>query len=801
MKIAYNWLKEYLNVDLEVEKVAKILTDIGLEVEGIETVESIKGGLKGVVVGEVKSVVQHPNADRLRLTKIDVGHSELLDIVCGAPNAAEGQKVLVALVGATLYSDEKGFKIKKSKIRGEASEGMLCAEDELGLGTSHDGIMVLDASAKVGQEAADHFQLTNDTIFEIGLTPNRADATSHYGVARDLAAYLKLEEPIKLKKPSINKFKVDSTAVTIPVEIENTKDCLRYSSVTLNKVKVAASPDWLQSRLKSIGLKPINNVVDITNFVLHELGQPLHAFDADNIEGNKVVVKKLKEGTTFNTLDEVERKLSAEDLMICNAKEGMCIAGVFGGVASGVTETTQTVFLESAYFNPVTIRKSAKRHALNTDASFRFERGTDPNITVYALKRAALLIQEIAGGEISSEVSDIYPEVIEDFLVDFDYQNCDRLIGQAIDRNTIKEILQNLDIQILNESKKGLRLKVPSYRVDVKREVDVIEEILRIYGYNRIALPAFMKSAIITNPKINPTKIENTISDYLSSNGFAEIFTNSLTNPNYYEEKEGLVKMLNPLSSELEVLRGSMLYGGLEALSYNLNRKKKNLKFFEFGRTYEKSGDSNFEETKKLAIWLTGNQAAESWQEEEKAVDSFMLKEFVDNCLNRLGINKWKVIESKSDLYASSIDLMRGKIQLVRLGELSKLSLKKADVKTKVYFAEFNWSNVLKVISGDAIQLKAITKFPSIRRDLALLIDEQVKFDQIKDIAKSSNQVLKEINLFDVYEGDKIAKGKKSYGVSLTFQDKDKTLTDQYIDKVTDKIIADLKSNLKAELR
>lgn len=802
MKISYNWLKDYLKIDLEPNKVAEILTDIGLEVEGIEEVESVKGGLKGVVIGKIKSVEQHPNADRLKLTKVDVGHADLLDIVCGAPNVAEGQNVVVALVGTTLYSEDKGFKIKKSKIRGESSEGMLCAEDELGLGDSHDGIIVLDENAKTGQNAAEYFNLSSDTVFEIGLTPNRADATSHFGVARDLAAYLNIEEEYELKKPSAGKAKMEGSATAIEINVENTKACPRYSAITISNVEVKASPDWLQKRLTAIGLKPINNIVDITNYVLHELGQPLHAFDLDKISGNKVIVKNAQEGDLFTTLDGVEKKLSENDLMICNAEEGMCIAGVFGGITSGVTESTKSIFLESAYFNPVSIRKTAKRHALNTDASFRYERGTDPNVTIYALKRAVKLIQEIAGGDVSSEIFDNYPDPIEDFLIDFDYQNCDRLLGQSIDRKVIKKILENLEIELLNESKKGLRLKVPAYRVDVQREVDVIEEILRLYGYNSIASPAFMKSAILTNDKLNPTKLENIISDYLSSNGFAEIFTNSLSNPKYYEGKTDVVKMLNPLSSELEVLRQSMLFGGLEAIAYNQNRRRKNLKFYEFGRTYVSLGNSEFEETKRMGIWVTGDQFSESWEQANKASNEFQLKEYVQNCLLRIGVSKWKALEvEEGSIFSNALEIKKGKIDLVILGKLNEQTLNQFGIKEKVYYAEFNWTDVLKVVKPDPIQLKAIAKFPSIRRDLALLIDAQVKFEQIKKIAKSSNQLLKEVNLFDVYEGDKIDSGKKSYGVSLTFQDESKTLTDSYIDKLMDNIIKGLKEELGAELR
>ncbi len=802
MKISYNWLKEYINLTTNPEQTAEILTDIGLEVEGIERFETVKGGLEGVVIGEIKSVVPHPNADRLQLTKVNVGHSELLDIVCGAPNVAEGQKVVVALVGCTLYPDEKGFKIKKSKIRGEVSEGMLCAEDELGLGESHDGIMVLDPSAKVGMPAADYFQLESDTVFEIGLTPNRIDAASHFGVARDLAAYFNQEEETIICRPKTSNIAKAEKQLEIEVEVKNKEACPRYSGIVISNLEVKPSPDWLQNRLKAIGLKPINNVVDVTNYIMHEIGQPLHAFDYDKIEGKKVIVQTLSDKTKFTTLDEVERELSSEDLMICNENGGMCIAGVFGGTQSGVTEKTKSIFLESAYFNPVFVRKTSKRHGLNTDASFRYERGADPNITVFALERAAQLLKELADGELSSELVDIYPNPIEDFLVEFNYKNCERLIGFKIDNKRIKNIIQGLDIKILHESKEGLRLQVPAYRVDVQREVDLIEEVLRIYGYNRIPLPEQMKLSIQNQPKKEPSKIENIIANFLSSTGFNEAFNNSLTNPSLYEKQDDLVNMLNPLSKETEVMRKSMLYGGLEAIAYNQNRRRKDLKLYEFGKTYRKVEDG-FEETKRLALWMSGDQQAESWQSATKAVDFYNLKAVSIQLLERLGISKYKAktVESASP-FSMEMDFLKGKKVIARLGKLSAKELQKFDVKEEVYFAEFNWSLVLDMLQVEAVQHKAVSKFPSVRRDLALLIDDGVQFSQIEEVAKSTERkLLKSMNLFDVYEGKNLAKGKKSYAVSFMFQDEQKTLTDKQIDKAMKRLIDSLKKELNAELR
>lgn len=801
MKISYNWLKNYIQPNLTIDEISTILTDIGLEVEGISEVESVKGGLKGLVVGEVVSCEQHENADKLKVTKVNVGQEELLDIVCGAPNVGTGQKVIVATVGTILYDGDKEFKIKKSKIRGEVSEGMICAEDEIGLGESHEGIMVLDSSAKVGTPAAEYFKLTSDTVFEIGLTPNRIDSAAHFGVARDLAAYLNVNDSVELSKPDVSSFK-SAEGKGIDVEIENTNLAPRYCGIEIKNLNVQPSPDWLQNNLKAIGVKPINNVVDVTNFVLHELCQPLHAFDLEKIEGNKVVVRNAKIGEKFTTLDGVERDLSTDDLMICDSNKPMCIAGVFGGENSGVSSSTTSIFLESAYFNPVSVRKTAKRHALNTDASFRFERGIDPNITVDALKRAAILIQELAGGEVSSSITDLYPSPIEDIKFEVNFSKINSLIGNEIPKETVIKILTNLDIKVLEEKEDCLLVEVPAYRVDVQRDVDVIEEILRIYGYNNIQLPNSLKMNLAPNPKVIPYRIENKIADFLSSLGFSEIFNNSLTNPNYYTENESLVAMVNPLSKETEVMRGTMLYGGLEALVYNQKRKRKNLKFYEFGKTYQALGDSKFEETKRLGLWLSGNHNEESWEQTDKSLDYYFLKEKVEAILNRLGIDRYKANEIEDARFSSSIELTKGKNSLVVFGEVANSEIKKAGGKELILFAEFNWDVVLKMISKKDIQHKAVSKFPSVRRDLALLIDENVEFNEIHSIAKKVEQrLLKEVNLFDVYEGKNLAAGKKSYAVSFTFQDEKQTLTDKVIDRVMEKMIKSLTEQVGAELR
>ncbi len=805
MKISYNWLKDYLNVDLEPKVVSEILTDIGLEVEGIESIQSIKGGLEGVVIGQVKEVNQHPNADRLKLTKVDVGHADLLDIVCGAPNVAEGQKVVVALVGATIYPDEKGLKIKKSKIRGEVSEGMLCAEDELGLGVSHDGIMVLENDAKIGIQAAKYFKLEEDTVFEIGLTPNRVDATSHYGVARDLAAYLNIEDQVELKFPSLKDYNeiVDANS-TIKIVVEDVQECPRYAGVELKNVKVEESPKWLKTRLSAIGLKPINNVVDITNYVLHELGQPLHAFDLDKIVGNKVIVKKVNKGLKFTTLDEVERELSSSDLMICNAKEPMCIAGVFGGEDSGVNENTNSIFLESAYFDPTSVRKTAKYHGLNTDASFRFERGVDPNMTIKALKRASILIQKVCGATQESAIQDFYPNEIEDFIIDLDYSNVDRILGQKIERSLIKKILSNLEIELLNETKSTLRLKVPAYRVDVQREIDLIEEILRLYGFNRILIPEQAKTSLISSKLKTPNKLENLVANLLSSRGYFEILNNSLTKAENALDESSMVTLENPLSQELAIMRQSLLFNGLASLEYNLKRKRSSLKLFEFGKTYSKSGNEKYKEIFFLGIWLTGDKLPENWNEPSKEVTFFDLKETVYTILQRLGFSNVseEQIEVDHSYFSDSLKVTRGNVDLVSIGELRKDVLAKWDIKQKVYYADINWSNCLKAIKQDDVKYKAVSKFPEVRRDLALLIDRDIQFSQIESIAKQTEKnILKEVSLFDVYEGKNLQENKKSYGVSLVFQDQNKTLTDKHIDNVMDRLVIKLKEELKAELR
>lgn len=811
MKISYNWLKDYIQTDLSVHQIAEILTDTGLEVEGIEDFESVKGGLEGLVIGKVTSCKKHPNADKLSVTTVDVGTGKELPIVCGAPNVAKGQKVVVATVGTTLYSGNENFKIKKAKMRGEPSEGMICAEDEIGLGTAHDGIMVLDENAQVGMPAREYFKIEKDTVFEIGLTPNRIDGASHIGTARDLAAFLKKE----LIKPSVNDFKVDNTNLHIDIEIENKKACPRYTGVTITNVNVKPSPEWLQNRLKAIGLNPINNLVDISNFVLHETGQPLHFFDADKIEGNKVIIKTLPEGTPFTTLDKQEKKLSSEDLMICNAKDAMCIAGVFGGIKSGVTENTKNVFIESAHFNPVYVRKTAKQHDLHTDASFRFERGSDPNITVYALKRAALLIKELAGGEISSEIVDVYPEPVQDYKVDLTFKNLKRLIGKEIAKDQVKKILESLDIKIINEDDEKLNLEVPTYRVDVQREADVIEEILRIYGYNNVEISEHVNSSLSYSQKPDKEQIQNTISDILSANGFHEIMCNSLTKADYYNglekySQENLVKIYNPLSNDLNVMRKTLLFGGLESVMYNRNRRNPDLKLYEFGNCYylNKTDDENplkkYDQEKHLALFLTGNKTDESWITQQEPTTFFMLKSYVENILTKLGVdlNKMESSDHSSDILSEGLTYTFNTKELVYFGTLSKKILKSFDIDTPVYYADFNWGNVVKQSAKSSIRFTEIPKYPEVRRDLALLLDKSITFKQIQDLAnKSEKKLLKKVSLFDVFEGDQIGENKKSYAVSFILQDENKTLTDKQIDKILNKFIQVFEKELNAQIR
>jgi len=808
MKISYNWLKQFIKVDWDAEKTGDLLTDLGLEIEGIDPYESVKGGLQGIVVGEVLSCEQHPNADRLKVTTVNIGADEYVQIVCGAPNVAAGQKVPVATIGTTLYSAEgEAWKIKKGKIRGEESFGMICAEDELGLGESHDGIMVLDKKLVVGTPVAEIFEIENDQVFEIGLTPNRADAMSHYGVARDLkAGLLQHEISVELITPSVSSYHVDARSLKIDVDVQDKEKAPRYCGVTISGVKVKASPDWLQHRLKSIGLSPINNIVDSTNYVLHELGQPLHAFDAHKITGNKIEVKTCKAGTKFTTLDEVVRELHQDDLMICDAEKPMCIAGVFGGIDSGVSENTVNIFLESAYFDPVSIRKTAKRHALNTDASFRFERGIDPNITEYALKRAALLIIEVAGGEITSDISDTYQNKIKDFEVRLSFDNAKKLIGKEIPRETIKSILASLDIKVNNVTEAGLGLTVPAYRNDVQREADIIEEILRVYGYNNIETTEKLNASISYSTRFEDYKLQNIIGNQLVSQGFYEIMANSLTSPKYVELSDDLneahnVKMLNPLSNDLEVMRQSLLFSGLEAVAHNINRRRNDLKLFEFGKTYHQYNDAR-EEYKHLSIFVTGNKTNERWNSANSPSDFFYLKGTIEAILQRLGLTRLKSSPTKADIISEGMTLSLGKKKMVDFGLVKKTILKDFGISQNVLFADFNWDNVLEMAQYNTIKFNAIPKYPEVRRDFALLLDDSVSFEDIHTIAKQTEKkLLKRINLFDVYEGKKLPSGKKSYAVSFTLQDEHKTLNDKQIDKIMSKLQANFESQLGAELR
>ena len=808
MKISYNWIKQFLQTDWDATKTGELLTDLGLEVEGIETKESIKGSLKGVVVGEVLTCIQHPNADRLKVTTVDLGEGAIVQIVCGAPNVAVGQKVPVATIGTTLYDDKgEGFQIKKGKIRGEESHGMICAEDELGLGKGHDGILVLKDSLLAGMPVSEVFNIETDQIFEIGLTPNRSDAMSHFGVARDLKAGLMQQDIyLELISPSVSDFHVDERTLKIDIEVENKELVPRYCGVTITDVTVKDSPEWIQKRLKAIGITPKNNIVDITNYVLHELGQPLHAFDAQKIKDNKVVVKTLAEGTKFTTLDGVERVLSAEDIMICDADSSpLCIAGVFGGLKSGVTEHTNSIFLESAYFNPVSVRKTAKRHALNTDASFRFERGIDINMTEYALKRAALLIEQYAGGKLGSDISDFYPEKIEDFQVFFSYESSYRLIGQEIPKETIKKILASLEIKINSETEGGLGLTIPSYRTDVQREADIVEEILRVYGYNNIEFSHKLNTSISFDSN-KETKIENIVANQLSSLGFNETMANSLTKPAYTHLSENIneeanIAMLNPLSNDLKVMRQSLLFSGLESVAYNINRKNTSLKFYEFGKTYHHY-NNKYQEDKHLTLFVTGERTKESWSTISKTSDFFYVKGIITAVLRRLGIDDLKTTPTKQDLFSEGITLSLGKMKLVEFGVIKQTILKEFGIKQEVLFADFNWDTLLKVTGNKNVKVSDLTKFPSVKRDLALLLDQKVEFKELYNLAfQSEKNVLKEVDLFDVYEGDKLPEGKKSYAVSFLLQDDSKTLEDKQIDKIMQKLQQTFEKNLEAVLR
>lgn len=807
MRISYNWLKQFIKLDWKSEETAALLTDLGLEVEGVDKFESLKGGLEGVVVGHVLTCVQHPNADRLRIATVDLGSGTPVQIVCGAPNVAAGQKVPVATIGTTLYDKEgAAFQIKKGKIRGEESHGMICAEDELGLGESHNGIMVLKDDLAPGTPASKVFNIVSDEVFEIGLTPNRADAMSHLGVARDLRAGLTQKNVhTELITPSVSNFRVDKRTLKIDIKIEDSKLAPRYCGVTISGITVKTSPDWLQNRLKSIGLTPKNNVVDVTNYVLHELGQPLHAFDAAKIKGNKVIVKTAVAGTKFTTLDDTERTLHEEDIVICDENGPMCIAGVMGGKVSGVTDTTASIFLESAYFNPVSIRKTAKRHSISSDASFRFERGIDPNITQYALKRAALLIQETAGGEITCDPEDIYPKKIEDHSVFLNFDNVTRVIGQELPKETIKKILVSLEIKISTMSEKGLGLIIPSYRVDVEREIDVIEEVLRVYGYNNITFTQKFNASIANSSRTEDYKLQNIVASQLTAVGFNEMMANSLTTPQYTELSENLNKefnvlMLNPLSNDLSAMRQSLLFSALEAVSFNINRRRADLKLFEFGKTYHKL-PSGYEEKKHLTLTVTGSRQEENWLAPKKESDFFMFKGYVTMILNRLGFTKLQTKPLENDVFAEGLALAIGNEVMVELGTIKKPVLKHFDIKQEVLFADFNWNAVAKLVAAK-IKYTEISKFPEVRRDLALLVDSGVGFETIYEAARQAEKtVLKDISLFDVYEGANLPEGKKSYAISFMLQDNTKTLTDEQIDKVMGKIKQNLEKETGAQLR
>ena len=806
MKISVNWLNEFIHLPDTAEVVADRLTRSGLEVEGIERYDQVAGGLKGVVLGEVISVEPHPNADRLRLTTVAVGEEEPLPIVCGAPNVAEGQRVIVALEGTTLYPTQgESFTIKKATIRGQESRGMICAEDEIGLGTSHDGILVLNTDAPNGTPAADYFGLVSDTVLEIGLTPNRADAASHLGVARDLKALYR--QPLTL--PSVEAFRVDNHDRPIRVTVENSEACPRYSGVTLSGVEVRDSPNWLKARLKAIGLSPINNIVDVTNVVMHELGQPLHAFNADAITGGEVIVKTLPEGTPFTTLDGKERTLQNVDLMICNADGGMCIAGVFGGMTSGVKPDTKNIFLESAYFSPPYIRRTAQHHSLKTDASFRYERGTDPNMTVYALKRAILLMKELAGGEISSDIVDVFPAPIENVRVVVQYAHVDRLIGQVIDRSEMKTILNDLDITVTEESEQGLVVAVPPYRIDVQREADVIEEILRIHGYDQIVTGEQLKANFLASfPELDTDKLRARISDMLVGEGFYEIITNSLTKPEYaraLNDETTSVPMLNPLSEELSVMRQHLLFSGLEVIAHNVNRQQKNLKLFEFGTTYRKQ-DDKYLETNELAIFLTGQRAAESWRAASEPVSFHDLSSIIRKIFNRFDIPAPNQKPSEKSVFSYGLAFTNRGETLADAGQVASSLAQWGGVKQTVFYATVRWPSLVAGIQArgtkERLVYQEISKFPEVRRDLSLVLDQSVSFSTVAAIARqASNQLVRDINVFDLYEGESIGAGKKAYALSFTLQDQHKTLTDHLIDKTMDKLMHALQQELNATIR
>ena len=820
MNISYNWLKEYVDFNLTPDEVAAALTSIGLETGSVEEVQTIKGGLEGIVIGEVLTCEPHPNSDHMHVTTVNLGQEEPVQIVCGAANVAAGQKVVVATLGTKLYDGDECFTIKKSKLRGVESNGMICAEDEIGLGTSHEGIIVLPADAVPGTPAKDYYNIKSDYVLEVDITPNRADACSHYGVARDLYAYL-LQNGYEtsLRRPSDEAFAVESNELPIAIEVKNQEACPRYAGVSIKGVTVKESPEWLKDKLNTIGLRPINNIVDITNYILHAYGQPLHCFDADKIKGDKVVVQTLTEGTPFVTLDGVERKLSDKDLMICNTEEPMCIAGVFGGLDSGTTEETKNVFIESAYFNPTSVRKTARRHGLSTDSSFRFERGIDPNITIYALKQAAILVKELAGGTVAMEISDNYPAPIADFEVDLKYDFVNSLIGKEIPAETVKSIVTSLEMKIENETAEGIALSIPPYRVDVQRPCDVVEDILRIYGYNNVEIPLALKSSLTTKNKEDRShRLQQLVAEQLVGCGFNEILNNSLTKAAYYDgnetfKSENLVNLMNPLSNDLNVMRQTLLFGGLESIAHNANRKSADLRFFEYGNCYYYNKERKdaekvlacYSEDYHLGLWLTGKRVSGSWAHADEESSVYELKAYVENIFARLGLNMRSVVVGNltDGIYSAALSYhTRGGKLLATVGIVSKKITKAFDIDNEVYYADINWKNMLQAIKSVKVSYTELSKVPSVKRDLALLLDKNVQFADIERIAyECERKLLKAVELFDVYEGKNLEPGKKSYAISFILQDEEKTLNDKQIDKIMSKLIASYEKQLGAKLR
>ena len=820
MNISYKWLKEYVDFDLTAQQVADALTSTGLEVDALEEVQSIKGGLKGLYVGKVLTCEAHPNSDHLHVTTVDLGKGEPSQIVCGAPNVAAGQKVIVADLGCVLYDGDKEFVIKKSKLRGVESNGMICAEDEIGIGNDHAGIIVLPEDAVVGTPAAEYYNLESDWLIEVDITANRADGLSHWGVARDLYAWLKSNGyETKMHRPDCSAFTVDNHDLPIEVKIENTEACKRYACVSVTDCEVKESPEWLKNKLNTIGLRPINNIVDITNYVMMAYGQPLHTFDADMVKGHKIVVKTMPDGTPFQTLDGEEHKLSDRDLAICNEEDPMCIAGVFGGKGSGTYETTKNVVLESAYFHPTWIRKSARRHGLSTDASFRFERGVDPNGTIYALQQAAILCKELAGGKVSMEIVDVYPEKMENAVVDLTYKYVHDLVGKDIPVEKIKSICESLEMKVLEETAEGLKLEIPAYRVDVTRPCDVVEDILRIYGYNNVEIPTQLKSSlVIKGDEDQKHKLANLVSEQLVGEGFNEILNNSLTKGAYYEGSnafpaENCVKIMNPLSTDLNVMRQTLLFGGLESIQHNVNRKRGNLRFFEFGNVYtfdpEKENLDDpmqaYKEQYHAALWITGKRVEGSWAHANEESSFYELSAYVENILRRIGVKPGMIVrkKSESDIFSAGLTIEnRGGKKLIEMGIIAKKLQKQFGLDAPVFYAELNWTALMKVIKKNEVLYTEVPKFPAVSRDLALLVDNSVEFAQIEQIARQTEKkLLKKVELFDVYEGDKLPAGKKSYAVNFILQDEEKTMGDKQIEAIMNKLIANIKKQLNAELR